>query len=103
MLIAIDYDDTWTRDRAFWLAFARLASANGHKVIGVTMRHESDNDDMCRHYSKMKLYCTGGKPKRKFMTDRGIMVDIWIDDSPEFIGNTMQLDFDDAPEPGRTW
>jgi hypothetical protein len=103
MLIAIDYDETWSRDPAFWLAFTRLAVANGHRVIGVTARDDGDRDDMCKHYRSLTLYCTGGKMKRKFVTDRNINVDVWIDDSPEFIGNTMALNFDDEPEAGRTW
>jgi hypothetical protein len=102
MLIAIDYDDTWSRDPAFWLAFTRLAVANGHAVIGVTARDESDVDDMCKHYRSLMLFCTGGKSKRRFVADKGEHVDVWIDDSPEFIGKTMELDFDE-PEPGRCW
>lgn len=103
MLIAIDYDDTWSRDPAFWLAFSRLAMANGHKVIGVTMRDHGDNDDMCQHYKSLTLYCTAGKMKRRFVSDKGVKVDVWIDDSPEFIGQAMELNFDDEPEAGRTW
>jgi hypothetical protein len=101
MLIAIDYDETWSRDPAFWLAVTRCAVANGHRVIGVTMRDDGDRADMCQYYRSLDIYCTGGKMKRKFVTDKGINVDVWIDDSPEFIGKTMELDWE--PEAGRTW
>ncbi len=77
--------------------------ANGHKVIGVTMRDLNDHEDMCQHYRSLTLFYTGGKMKRRFVADKGIHVDVWIDDSPEFIGRTMELNFDDEPGPGRTW
>ena len=41
MLIALDYDDTFTRDPEGWLNFAKLMKSRGHEIIGVTMRYLS--------------------------------------------------------------
>ena len=87
MLIAIDYDETWSRDPEFWRAFEELARTHGHEVIGVTGRDERETDDMCPHYFRLQRFHTGGKAKRSFVESRlGRPVSVWIDDSPEFIG-----------------
>lgn len=88
MLIAIDYDDTWSRDPEFWRGVCTLAEQRGHTVIGVTAREEDEHGDMCQHYFRLRRFHTAGKAKRKFVEERmGRPVDVWIDDSPEFIGN----------------
>lgn len=40
MLIALDYDGTFTEDPTLWVSFIAMAQAHGHDVIGVTMRYE---------------------------------------------------------------
>ena len=82
MNIALDYDDTYTRDPRLWDAFISVAKARGHTVVFVTMRHPHEpievSDDHTVHY-------TGRKAKKQFMDDRLDQIDVWIDDSPHWI------------------
>jgi len=76
MRIALDYDETYTRDPAFWDAFIDFAKRSGHEVVCVTLRYESERppDIPC------PCICTGRKAKRNFTKDKPI--DVWIDDDP---------------------
>lgn len=83
MLIALDYDDTYTRDPPMWDRFIRLAIASGHAVICVTMRHEGEAWDVRESIGRLcAVYCTG---RLEYMTEVGRIPDVWIDDSPMFI------------------
>ena len=99
MLIALDYDDTFTRDTSLWLDLIFIAMQAGHDVVMVTARyakHEAINDepaagtlfaDGMRTVPILKIYYTNRQPKRKFMAEvHGIRPDVWIDDMPEMIG-----------------
>ena len=86
MNIALDYDDTYTRDPKLWDLFLGYAKARGHRVFFCTCRgpNPDENRDMIIP-SGIECYYTNGASKRPFMYDRGIMVDVWIDDMPEMI------------------
>lgn len=83
MNISLDYDDTFTRDPIGWLEFIKLMQSRGHKVMCVTMRHEYQGyvvkEDLAKH---VEIFFTGHKAKEKFMYDRGIRIDVWVDDMP---------------------
>lgn len=86
MLIALDYDETYTEDPLMWDRFIRLAIASGHAVICVTMRHEGESADVCESIGRLcTVYCTGRRAKLEYMTEIGRIPDVWIDDSPMFI------------------
>ena len=87
MIIALDYDDTYTRDPDTWNAIARILHIAGHIVIGVTMRHPAEASGMHSSYDEAvdRIYFTGRKAKQAFMRDLGVLVDVWIDDRPDFI------------------
>ena len=88
MLIALDYDGTYTVDPVFWGEFVRMARKRGHEVILVTNRSEVEKDAGIIMLSKNnKVYFTAGRAKEKYMDEAGIKPDIWIDDSPYFILN----------------
>jgi FkbM family methyltransferase len=86
--IALDWDDTYTRDPAAWAQVVAALTAAGHEVVLVTAR-----EDIERNWQLCKIpgilahhrYFTGHKPKREWMETRGVPVDIWIDDRPEAI------------------
>ena len=40
MLIALDYDNTYTLDPTFWDGFIVVSKARGHNVIVATMRSQ---------------------------------------------------------------
>lgn len=81
MRIALDIDDTYTRDPQFWDEVVRLAQYRKHEVVVVTMRRESEGNEGL----KLKTIYTDRKPKRAFCDNLGESFSVWIDDSPEFI------------------
>ena len=85
MIIALDYDDTFTADRAMWSSFVGLAIAAGHLVTFVTYRaldRNEGNDDIRRDASALGIpvVYSEGRQKQDVFT-----ADVWIDDSPELI------------------
>ena len=80
MLIALDYDYTYTRDPAFWSAFITTAVQAGHNVVCVSMRFPHEPISM-----PCEVIYTGRKAKKPYSLSIGLLVDVWIDDSPEFI------------------
>lgn len=83
MTVGIDYDDTWTAAPELFAEFVRMLQAAGHTAIIVTGRSEERRPEGL----PIPVYCTGGRAKRWFMLDEhGIHVDIWIDDTPEWVG-----------------
>lgn len=85
MIIALDYDDTFTKDEYLWRDFIKTAKARGHTVKFVTFRHEKSiesNHDIL-HSSRILeveiVFCNFQQKASKFVAD------IWIDDSPQFI------------------
>ena len=87
MLIALDYDDTFTRHPSLWVEFIRTARSSGHEVMCVTMRHESEGEQVNRQlFGKVnRIIFTGRKAKKRTMEFLGLKVDVWIDDCPHFI------------------
>jgi hypothetical protein len=89
MVIAIDYDDTFTRDRVTWDLVIHDLNSAGHTIICVSSRKETqDNrrklrDDLPNRVSAIVL--AFDKPKRLAAKEAGFAVDVWIDDRPETI------------------
>jgi len=89
MLIAIDFDDTLTRDARLWRLFVDAARAGGHKVVCVTARRNTqDNKDtvlewMRAHDVMLPVYFTALESKVEYMRKHGHAVDVWIDDDPK--------------------
>lgn len=90
MILAIDYDDTYTLDPAFWNSVVEQALALGHTVYCVTSRRDTALDDI---ESTLGMVLPDGHiiacnmlSKRMYTQSLGIMVDVWIDDNPETIG-----------------
>lgn len=86
MLIALDYDGTFTADPDFWLAFVHKALSEGHEVFCCTMRypHECASIDI-RLSTLVQIIATSRKAKMEFMREVGVVPQIWIDDQPHFI------------------
>lgn len=88
MRIAIDFDDTYTRDPDMWDAFISNARERGHKVYCVTWRstEQAIENDIAYKSPKFTdvIYCDL-RAKRKFCEDRNILIDVWIDDNPHAI------------------
>jgi hypothetical protein len=82
--IALDWDGTFTACPATWVAFVTVARRNGHKVHIVTMRSPEEAIKLGSLHVD-GIHYTSRKAKRAFMLARGINIDVWIDDVPEFI------------------
>ncbi len=83
--IAVDWDGTISLIPDLLLTFMKSAVKYGHNVIICTMRYESEKNEMSDIEYMFKIYFTNRKAKKPFLSDLGINVDIWIDDSPEWI------------------
>lgn len=87
MIIALDYDDTYTRDPMLWDLFVKSAEERGHEVIIVTMRYPEEGV-LIKNYITDKtpdVIYTSRQAKEPYCLDRGVNIDIWIDDKPHWI------------------
>lgn len=86
MKIALDYDNTYTKDPKLWNYFIDDAQLKDHEVMIVTYRSPDMKID---HELEIPVFYTSFFAKRKYMEDQGIKIDVWIDDWPEsiLIGN----------------
>ena len=87
MLIALDYDETYTEDPEFWDLVIGLAVTHGHSVICATMRHRHEGEDVIENLGKKveKIIFTGRKAKLQSVHEAGYYPSVWIDDSPHWI------------------
>ena len=101
MRIALDFDDTYTKDPDLWVVFTDEARDNGHEVYIVTARPD-DGDNLDVELSKIVrllgipvIYCNY-HPKRHYCdVVKNLKFDIWIDDSPEaIVSRTDEIGFD---------
>lgn len=93
MKIALDYDDTFTKDPLFWETFIGMTLMRGHEVMIVTFR---DPELKIDHDLGIPVFYTSYKAKRDYMRwVQGIKIDIWIDDSPDtIVANSTWTDAD---------
>lgn len=89
MNIAVDFDDTYTRDPAMWNDFILLAKSFGHNVYCVTARAHSQDEQVLGSIGKVvgpeNCYFTAMQGKRAYMWANKIKIDVWIDDMPDLI------------------
>lgn len=92
MIVSLDIDGTWTKDPRGWLAFATMFESFGHEVIIITNRR-GYSDDMERMSipPTMKVIYADRKLKRRAAEEAGYIVDVWIDDMPGTIEETLFL------------
>lgn len=86
MLIALDYDGTYTMDPELWNIFIKTAKERNATVICVTMRYPYEGDEVLNSIGKhCEVIFTSRCAKREFLLSKKISPDIWIDDQPHFI------------------
>ena len=76
MLIALDYDKTYTADPVLWDDFIKSAQNRGHEVKIVTMRYPREPIDA----APADVIYTSRKAKASY-----VKADIWIDDRPQWV------------------
>ena len=88
MLIALDYDETYTLDPVLWNAFIAHAHSRGHEVIIATMRLDKgpEADEVIKAIGSMcQIYFTSRKAKLAALQELGLNPDVWIDDNPRWL------------------
>ena len=84
LVIALDYDDTYTADPELWDLFIKASQERGHYVFIATARHATDP---IQNPNGLEVAYCGGKPKLEAVREIGIPEpSIWIDDWPWLIG-----------------
>lgn len=90
MIIAIDYDGTWSADPELFADIARMATARGHEVWCVTARCSTMMGPVLKSAGAVlgedRCLSAGRLAKSvAFLRARGREADVWIDDAPETI------------------
>lgn len=95
MLIAIDYDKTWTADPALFKKFVKNLVDSGHKCICVTSRtSDTPDNELANSIGKyMPVVYAGNASKRKAAERKRYFVNIWIDDNPETVTRQNGRDY----------
>jgi len=89
MLIAIDFDETFTADPELWAEFLVRARSRGHTAICATMRFEHEGAEVRAHMHGLveKIIFTGRKAKMQAVQEAWYYPSVWIDDSPLWLFN----------------
>jgi len=87
MLLALDFDQTYTEDPEFWDLVIAMAKHRGHQVICATMRYEHEGEEIVSALgSKVEqIIFTGRRAKSSFLHNRGYHPSVWIDDAPQWL------------------
>lgn len=86
LTIAIDYDNTFSALPDVFVQFIKLVQQQGHNCIIVTARSEQWVHEVHQAIGDLiPIYCTNRTSKRAYMDNLGVVVDIWIDDAPQWI------------------
>jgi hypothetical protein len=97
MNISVDFDETYTRDPELWDLFIELAKHRGHEVYCITARpptkinKDEVYDTIGKRIGKENCLFTDAMAKAKFAYDKGIHIDVWIDDLPSNVDNNKKL------------
>jgi len=85
MIIALDYDNTFTADKIMWLAFADIAQSRGHEIKIVTARSEQYDQIHDPALIGFEIIYCDGIAKKDVVNSLGHIISIWIDDQPDAI------------------
>lgn len=91
MIIAIDYDNTYTADPESFNKVIAIFQEAGHDVICVTGRDDGVLGVPVRNSigKLVPVIFAGSTPKRIAALKRGYDVDVWIDDTPSVIDDIL--------------
>jgi hypothetical protein len=76
MKIALDYDDTYTRDPKLWEDFGASVRLAGHEITIVTKRGPS-NQGPIAYKTAIPVIYTDRKAKQALIASMGLHFDIW--------------------------
>src|SRR5262245_66511191 len=85
MIVALDYDGTIDADPELFRQLIALFRSRGHTPIVVTSRTAGFSDEVERTVGEVPVVYAGSVWKRQAAQAAGYMVNVWIDDCPEYI------------------
>lgn len=91
MIIALDFDGTFTLDPDCWAMFVRSFQLHGHTVICVTGRSDSGGmgdqvrDQFAAVGLDVPIVFAGSEWKVDAARAAGWEVNVWIDDMPQYV------------------
>lgn len=88
MIIAIDYDGTFSADVEGWTEVIKLMQARGHKIVCVTGRTDEGEFGKPVHRDingLIPIVFAGNVWKNVAAEKAGWKVNVWIDDNPSYI------------------
>lgn len=88
MNIAIDFDNTWNIAPVTWIRVYDLMSQMNHKFYLVTSRFDTpcnlqEINELVP--SEIEVVFCSNRPKMQVVMERGLHIDVWIDDAPTTI------------------
>lgn len=88
MILAIDYDKTYTLDPLLWDKVIGLFIDSGHTVKCVTMRRPNEGEEVESSIGRLcEVVYTSREAKVPYSDRVGMKVDVWVDDSPWWLLN----------------
>ena len=105
LTLSIDFDRTFSADPQLWGEFARKAVADGNTVVMVSRRPDTPEDrqtvtdtlgDYADAFSQVLL--VGDRLKDEAAKEAGVEVDVWVDDSPQFIRSEPEVSAEEETE-----
>lgn len=88
MIIAIDYDNTYSADPDTFNKVIECFRQGGHTVICITGRSANMGQPVLDSIGKLiPVIFSGPLYKREAAIKHGYMVNVWIDDMPEMVGS----------------
>lgn len=92
MIIAVDYDSTYSADPETFDQVIKVFQAAGHTVICVTARPETMGQSVLNSIGKLvPVVFAGADWKREAAERRGYKVNVWIDDVPEMVAKQILI------------
>jgi HK97 family phage portal protein len=92
MTISVDFDRTFAADPQLWGEFARQSAAAGNRVVMVSRRPDTpeNQDHIAQTLGDYReafdaVLLVGERLKDEAAREAGIAVDVWVDDSPQFV------------------
>ena len=73
----------WRADPQFWAQFVVLAERDGHKVVAVSGRSDTEEHRQAlraEYPPSVQIILCNHRPKKAVMAERGIRIHIWISD-----------------------
>lgn len=95
MNIALDYDQTYSAAPNMFQMLIETFKCFGHKVYIVTARNPKLDEIKINFGRNVEVVYCDGVAKRHVMTNqRGIKIDVWIDDKPESVDNNSPAPYE---------